>query len=49
MVELILGRICESTRLAGPGEFTLRAYLNGRIDLSQAEAVAEIVDTIDEE
>lgn len=43
VVELILGRICESTRLAEPGEFTLRAYLNGRIDLSQAEAVAEIV------
>lgn len=30
-------------RLAGPGEFTARAYLNGRMDLSQAEAVNEIV------
>jgi len=30
-------------RLAEPGEFTLRAFLNGRIDLSQAEAVAGIV------
>ena len=30
-------------RLAQPGEFTLRAYLNGRIDLAQAEAVAEVV------
>ncbi len=30
-------------RLAEPGEFTLRAFLNGRIDLSQAEAVAEII------
>lgn len=30
-------------RLAEPGEFTRRAYLNGRMDLSQAEAVAELV------
>jgi tRNA modification GTPase len=30
-------------RLAGPGEFTLRAFLNGRIDLVQAEAVAELI------
>lgn len=30
-------------RLAEPGEFTLRAFLNGRIDLSQAEAVLDIV------
>jgi tRNA modification GTPase len=30
-------------RLAGPGEFTLRAFLNGRIDLAQAEAVMAVV------
>jgi tRNA modification GTPase len=30
-------------RLAGPGEFTLRAYLRGRMDLAQAEAVADLV------
>jgi tRNA modification GTPase len=30
-------------RLAGPGEFTLRAFLNGRIDLAQAEAVADVI------
>ena len=30
-------------RLAQPGEFTLRAFLNGRLDLTQAESVAEIV------
>jgi tRNA modification GTPase len=30
-------------RLAEPGEFTARAYLNGRMDLSQAEAVNEII------
>ena len=32
-----------STRLAEPGEFTKRAFLNGRIDLTQAEAVAELL------
>jgi tRNA modification GTPase len=31
-------------RLAEPGEFSLRAYLNGRIDLPQAEAVRELID-----
>jgi tRNA modification GTPase len=31
-------------RLAEPGEFTLRAFLNGRIDLPQAEAVRELID-----
>ncbi|NLC67654.1 MAG: tRNA uridine-5-carboxymethylaminomethyl(34) synthesis GTPase MnmE [Clostridiaceae bacterium] len=30
-------------RLAGPGEFTKRAFLNGRIDLAQAEAVIDII------
>jgi tRNA modification GTPase len=30
-------------RMANPGEFTLRAFLNGRIDLTQAEAVAEVI------
>ena len=29
-------------RLASPGEFTLRAFLNGRLDLSQAESVAQV-------
>lgn len=33
-------------RLAEPGEFTLRAYLNGRIDLVQAEAVADLVSSV---
>jgi tRNA modification GTPase len=31
-------------RIADPGEFTLRAYLNGRIDLPQAEAVRDLID-----
>ena len=33
-------------RLANPGEFTFRAYLNGRIDLVQAEAVRDLVDAV---
>ena len=32
-------------RLAEPGEFTMRAFLNGRMDLSQAEAVADLIDS----
>ena len=35
-------------RLAEPGEFTRRAFLNGRIDLSQAEAVADLIDATTE-
>lgn len=30
-------------KMAAPGEFTMRAFLNGRIDLSQAEAVADLI------
>jgi tRNA modification GTPase len=38
-------RACEfGARLAEPGEFTLRAYVNGRIDLPQAEAVRDLID-----
>ena len=33
-------------RLAEPGEFTLRAFLNNRIDLIQAEAVADLIDAV---
>ncbi len=33
----------EGARMAGPGEFTRRAFLNGRIDLSQAESVLKII------
>ncbi|MDX2003286.1 MAG: tRNA uridine-5-carboxymethylaminomethyl(34) synthesis GTPase MnmE [Chitinophagales bacterium] len=35
--------IAQGARLAKPGEFTLRAFLNGRMDLSQAEAVADLI------
>ena len=40
ILQLVLG--C-GARLANPGEFTLRAFLNGRIDLAQAESVLDIV------
>ena len=33
-------------RLAEPGEFTLRAFVNGRMDLVQAEAVADLIDAV---
>ena len=33
-------------RLAQPGEFTLRAFLNGKLDLIQAEAVADLIDAV---
>lgn len=36
----------EGARLAEPGEFTLRAFLNGRVDLVQAEAVRDLVDAV---
>lgn len=35
--------LAQGARLAQPGEFTLRAFLNGRIDLTQAESIAELV------
>lgn len=42
--KLILDAILENgARLAEPGEFTRRAFLNGRIDLAQAEAVADLI------
>lgn len=40
VLELLLK---EGTRLAEPGEFTKRAFLNGRIDLSQSEAVMDLI------
>jgi tRNA modification GTPase len=42
IVELALAR---GARLAEPGEFTMRAFLNGRIDLTQAEAVRDLIDS----
>ena len=42
---LVLSRCLElGARLAAPGEFTERAFLNGKLDLAQAEAVADLID-----
>ncbi|MBR1415461.1 MAG: tRNA uridine-5-carboxymethylaminomethyl(34) synthesis GTPase MnmE [Prevotella sp.] len=40
LLDLLVQRGC---RMARPGEFTQRAYLNGKLDLSQAEAVADLI------
>jgi len=40
IIQLLLRKGC---RMANPGEFTLRAFLNGKLDLSQAEAVADLI------
>ena len=40
IIQLFLRNGC---RIANPGEFTLRAFLNGKLDLSQAEAVADLI------
>lgn len=42
IVEMALAR---GARLAEPGEFTMRAFLNGRIDLTQAEAVRDLIES----
>ncbi len=48
LVEALLSALCRSgARLAQPGEFTLRAFLSGRIDLTRAEAVLGAVDAAD--
>lgn len=45
VLRFCLEQACKyGARLAEPGEFTLRAYLNGRIDLPQAEAVRDLID-----
>lgn len=41
--QIVQALTAKGVRLANPGEFTLRAFLNGRIDLSQAEAVADLI------
>src|SRR5256714_15629043 len=42
VVEMALAR---GGRLADPGEFTMRAFLNGRLDLAQAEAVRDLIES----
>jgi tRNA modification GTPase len=41
--EILKALLKKGARLAGPGEFTQRAFLNGRFDLAQAEAVADLI------
>ncbi len=43
---ILRGAINAGARLAEPGEFTLRAFLNGKLDLIQAEAVADLIDAV---
>ena len=43
---IVRSAIDAGARLAEPGEFTLRAFLNNKIDLIQAEAVADLVDAV---
>ena len=45
IIQLLLRKGC---RMANPGEFTLRAFLNGKLDLSQAEAVADLISSDNE-
>jgi len=42
IVEMVVAR---GARMAEPGEFTMRAFLNGRIDLTQAEAVRDLIES----
>lgn len=49
LLELVVKRCLEQGKneglvIAEPGEFTLRAYLNNKIDLTQAEAIADLID-----
>ena len=47
--ELLAACLDAGSRLAEPGEFTQRAFLEGRIDLAQAEAVADLIDAASRE
>ena len=46
VLEALLERVCDlGARIARPGEFTERAFLNDKMDLAQAEAVADLIDS----
>ena len=50
VVDMLLRRILElDTRMARPGEFSERAFLNDKIDLAQAEAIADLIDAASEQ
>jgi tRNA modification GTPase len=44
--QIVASATAAGARVAAPGEFTLRAFLNGRIDLVQAEAVCDLIDAV---
>lgn len=43
---IVSAALARGARHAEPGEFTLRAFLNGRMDLMQAEAIADLIDAV---
>ncbi|MCZ6723860.1 MAG: tRNA uridine-5-carboxymethylaminomethyl(34) synthesis GTPase MnmE [Gammaproteobacteria bacterium] len=46
LLDMLLERICElGARLARAGEFSERAFLNGKLDLAQAEAIADLIES----
>ncbi len=46
VVDMLLERLCDlGARLARPGEFSERAFLNGKLDLTQAEAIADLIES----
>jgi tRNA modification GTPase len=47
--QLLRRLVALGAREAGPGEFTRRAFVNGRMDLAQAEAVADLIQSVSEE
>jgi len=50
VTHLVLSAVLDAgARLAEPGEFTRRAFLNGKLDLAQAEAVADLIDAASQE
>ena len=50
LLDLLIDELCRAgARLAQPGEFTLRAFLSRRIDLTQAEAVLGVIDAHDQQ
>jgi len=50
VLDMLLKRVLElGARLARPGEFTERAFLNGKLDLAQAEAVADLIESSTEQ
>ena len=44
--QIVRSAMALGARLARPGEFTFRAFINGRIDLTQAEAVADLIEAV---